>query len=182
MTEKAAREFRAPEDGPAALDEVPAINRPKYLKFSVIDCKLYVPVVTLQTEYQNQFYKDLKTGISIDFTWNKYRSQMINQKATNNLNFLIDRTFNIVNRLFVLAFPNEEDRRSFSKYSTPIVEIKDCNVIMDGEPFYEIPIKNKEETYKAIIELIRNDLLSTGNEFNFEYFCEHYKLIAIDLS
>ena len=76
----------------------------------------------------------------------------------------------------------EEDRRPFSKYYTPAVEIKDYNVILDGEAFYEIPIENKEETYKAITELIRNDLLRTGNEFNFEYFCEHYKLIAIDLS
>ena len=99
---------------------------------------------------------------------------MVNQTATNNLNFLIDRTFNNVNRLFVLALPNEEERRSLSKYYTPTVEIKDYNVIIDGEPFYEIPIKNKEETYKAITELIRNDLLRTGNEFNFEYFCEHY--------
>ena len=81
-----------------------------------------------------------------------------------------------------MAFPNEEDRRSFSKYYTPTVEIKDYNVIIDGEPFYEILIKNKGETYKAIIELIRNDLLRTGNEFNFGYFSEHYKLIAIDLS
>ena len=107
---------------------------------------------------------------------------MINQTATNNLNFLIDPTFNNVDRLFVLAFPNEEVRRSFSKYYTPTVEIKDYNVIIDGELFYEIPIKNKEETYKAITELIRYDLLRTGNEFNFEYFCEYYKLITIDLS
>ena len=183
LTEKPTRDFRAAEDGPLALDEVPAINRPKDLKFSVTDCKLYVSVVTLQTEYQNQLYKELKTGISIDFTWSKYRSQMINQAATNNLNFLIDPTFNNVNRLFVLAFPNEEDRRYFSKYYAPTVEIKDYNVIIDGEPFYEIPIKNKEETYKAITEVIRNYLLrTTGNEFNFEYFCEHYKLIAIDFS
>ena len=62
------------------------------------------------------------------------------------------------------------------------MEIKNYNVIIDGEPFYEISIKNKEETYKAITELIRNDLLRTGNEFNFEYFSEYYKLIAIDLS
>ena len=81
-----------------------------------------------------------------------------------------------------MAFRNEEDRRSFSRYYTPTVEIKYYNVIIDGEPLYEIAIKNKEETYKAITELIRNDLLRTGNEFNFEYFCEHYKLIAIDLS
>ena len=107
---------------------------------------------------------------------------MVNQTATNNIDFLIDPAFNNVNRLFVLAFPNEEDRRSFSKYYTSTVEIKDYNVIIDGEPFYEIPIKNKEETYKAITELFRNDLLRTGNEFSFDYFSEHYKLIAIDLS
>ena len=49
---------------------------------------------------------------------------MINQTATNNLNFLIDPIFNNVNRLFVLAFPNEEDRSSFSKYYAPTAEIK----------------------------------------------------------
>ena len=106
---------------------------------------------------------------------------MINQTATNSLNFLIDPTFNDVNRLFVSAFPNEEDRRSFSKYFTTTVEIKDYNVIINGELFYEIPIENKEETYKAITELIRSGILRTGNEFDFEYFCEHYKLIATDL-
>ena len=58
LTEKATREFRAAEDGPPVLDDVSAINRPKDLKFSVTDCQLYVPVVTLQTEYQNQLYKN----------------------------------------------------------------------------------------------------------------------------
>ena len=182
LNEKATREELPVGGDPATEPAVNVINRPKDLKFSVTVCKLYVPVVTLQTEYQNQVYKELKTGISIDFTWNKYRSQMINQTTPNNLNFLIDPTFNNINRLFVLAFPNEDDRRSCSKYYTPTVEIKDYNVIIDGEPFYQIPIKNKEETYKAITELIRNDLLRTRNEFNFDYFSEHYKLIAIDLN
>ena len=48
---------------------------------------------------------------------------MINQTVTN-LNFLIYPAFNSVNRLFVLAFPNEENRRSFSQYYTPTVEIE----------------------------------------------------------
>ena len=65
---------------------------------------------------------------------------MINQTATNNLNFLTDPTFNNVNRLFVLVFPNEEDRSSFSKYYTPTVQIKDYNVNIDREPFSEIQI------------------------------------------
>ena len=67
-------------------------------------------------------------------------------------------------------------------FYTPTVKIKDYSVIIDGEPFYEIPIKNKEETCKAIAELIRGDILRTGNESNFDYFCEYYTLIAIDLS
>ena len=181
MTEKTTRERKEAIQNPQQ-DAAPAVNRPKDLKFNITDCKLHVPVVTLQAEYQNLPYKHLKTGISMDFTWNKYRSQVINQTATNNLNFLVDPTFNNVNRLFVLAFPNEEDRGSFSKYYTPTVEIKDYNAIRDGEPFYEIPTKNKEEIYKAITELSRSFLVRTGNEFNFQYFCEHYKLIAIDLS
>ena len=65
---------------------------------------MYVPVVTLQTEYENKLYEELKTGIRIDFEWNKYRSQVINKTATNNNNNLIDPTFNNVNRLFILTF------------------------------------------------------------------------------
>ena len=43
-------------------------------------------------------------------------------------------------------------------------------------------LKNKEETYEAIIELIRNSDYTTGNLLDYEYFSEHYKLIAVDLS
>ena len=162
LTERVKREGKDEGDAAAAAaaaaaaePAVTGIDTSSDLKFSITDCKLYVPVVTLQRKYQNQLYNDLKTGISIDFKWSKYRSQMINQTATNNLNFLIDSTFNNVNRLFVLVFPNEEGRRSFSKYYTPTVEIKYYNVVIDGVPFYEIPIKNKEESYKAITELTR---------------------------
>ena len=80
-----------------------------------------------------------------------------------------------------MAFPNEEDRSSFSKYYMPNVKIKDY-VLIDLQPFYDIPIKNKEQTYKAITELFNHDNYTTGNSLTYEYFCNHYKLIAIDLS
>ena len=54
---------------------------------------------------------------------------MTKQIKTNNLNYLIDPTFNKVNRLFVLLFKNEEDDTSFSKYYTPTVEIKNFNEV-----------------------------------------------------
>ena len=82
-----------------------------------------------------------------------------------------------------MAFENEEDRSSYSKYYTLTKEIKDCNVILGGEGlFYEIPIKNNyiytiEETYKAITELIKDGDFTTGNCLDYEYFNSHYKLI-----
>ena len=51
LTEKATREELPAADDPAAEPAVNAINRPKDLKFSVIDCKLYVSVVTLQINF-----------------------------------------------------------------------------------------------------------------------------------
>ena len=127
-------------------------------------------------------HKNLKTGINFDFEWGRHRTQIINQPATNNLNFLIDPTFNNVNVLFVLAFPNEEDRSSFFKYYTPTAEIKNYNILIDLQPFYDFPIKNKEQTYKAITELFNHDNYTTGNSLNYEYFCNHYRSIAIELS
>ena len=175
LTEKAYRAAVAEGDDAAAERAGNEVN--------ITDCKMYVPVVTLQAEYGNKLYEELKTGITIDFTWNKYRSQIVSQPATNNLNYLIDPIFNNVNRLFVLVFENDEDRTKYDKYYKPTVEIKDYNVILDGqEPFYEIPIKNKEETYKAINELIRDGNFTKGNSLDYEYFNTWYKLIAIDLS
>ena len=89
----------------------------------------------LQERYENKLFEGLKTGINFDFEWGRYKTQIINQPVTNNTNFLIDPTSNNVNGLFVLAFPNEEDRNSFSKYYTPTVEIKDYNVLIDLQPF-----------------------------------------------
>ena len=107
---------------------------------------------------------------------------MSNQTKNNNLNYLNDPTFTNVNRLFVLTFENENDRIYFSKYYQPKVEIKDFNVLIDGKPFFEIPVKNKEEAYQAIIEMTKNNNCSTVNLLDYEYFKNHFQLIAIDLS
>ena len=78
----------------------------------------------------------------------KYRSEVTKQAKINKLNYLIDPIFNRANELFVLSFENEEDKISFSKYYTTRFEIKDFNVLIDGKNFFDLPIKNKEETYK----------------------------------
>ena len=88
---------------------------------------------------------------------------MSNQTKNNNLNYLIDPTFTNVNRLFAFSFENENDRVSFSKYYLPTIEIKHFNVLIDGKSFFEIPVKNKEEAYEAIIEISKNNDYTTGN-------------------
>ena len=153
-------------------------------RFKITDCKLYVPVVTLSAENDNKLFEQLKTGFKRTIKWNKYRSEMSNQTKNNNLNYLIDPTFTNGNRLFVLrlSYKNEEDRTSFSKNYVPKVEIKDFNVLIDRKPFFEISVKNKEEAYEAIIEMSKNIDYRTGNLLDYEYFKDHCKLIAIDLS
>ena len=86
---------------------------------------------------------------------------------------MIDPTFTNVKRLFILSFENETDRVSFSKYYLPKVEIKDFNVLIDGKPFFEVPVKNKAETYEAIIEMSKNNDYSIGNLLDYEYFKDH---------
>ena len=107
---------------------------------------------------------------------------MSNQAKTNNLDYLIDSTFNEVNRLFVLSLENEDDRTYFPKYCTPKLEIKDFDVLIDGKGFLDVPIKNKEEIRKKITEMSKNNDCTTGKLLDYEYFSKHYKLIAIDLS
>ena len=84
--------------------------------------------------------------------------------------------------MFVLAFESNEDRSSFRECYMPSVEIKDYNILIDQQPFYVIPIKNKEEIYKSITELIYDSNFTAGNLLDYQYFSTHYKLIAADLS
>ena len=172
------RAFRGP---PAAAAN--RINSPTSAKFEITDCNLYVPVFTLSAENDNKLLKQLKSGFRITEKWNKYMSQMSNKNKNNNLNYLIDPTFSNVNRLFVLSFENEDDRTSYYKYYMSSVEIKDYNVLIDGNAFFELPVKNIEETYEKITQITdHSGYYTRGNLLDYEYFKEHYKLIAIDLS
>ena len=55
-------------------------------------------------------------------------------------------------------------------------------MLIDRKPVFEIPVKNKEEAYEAIIEMSKNNDYTTGNLLDYEYFKDHYKLIAIDFN
>ena len=76
--------------------------------FTIIETNLYVPVVTLSTQDNAKLLPQLKSGFKRTISWNKYlaKPELLAQNA--NLNHLIEPSFQGVNRLFVLAFENDE--------------------------------------------------------------------------
>ena len=101
----------------------------------------------------------------------------------SNLNHLIEPSFQGINRLFILAFENDDQRASNKRYYIPNVEIKDCNVMIDGKNFFDQPVKNDKVTYENIrkITIGQGDDYTTGCLLDYTYF-KKYKMIAIDLS
>ena len=70
-------------------------------------------------------------------------------------------------------------RYSFDRYYMPLVEIKDFNALIDNKPFFDRPVKNKQEAYKNLLECQE---MMTGNLLDFSYHQNYYKFIGIDLS
>ena len=132
-------------------------NAPTGATLAINDCKLYVPAVTLSKDDKIKLLTNLKSGFKREIIWNKYRSQMTTEAVNNNSNILIDPTFTNVNRLFVLAYQNPDDRQSFSQFYLPNVMVKDYNVIVDKLAFFDLPIKTEEEAYQKIIYISRNN-------------------------
>ena len=66
----------------------------------------------------------------------------------------------------------------------PTVEIKDYNIVINGENFFDEPIKNNKITYDNITKIAtgQGDVYTTGCLLDYPYFADTYKMIAADLS
>ena len=101
-----------------------------------------------------------------------------------NLNHLVEPSFQGVNILFVLAFDNDAQRISAKRHYLPNAEIKDYNIMINGENFFDQPIKNNKVTYENIRKIAagQGDHYTTGCLLDYQYIKEYYKMTAIDLS
>ena len=152
--------------------------------FAVADTKVYVPVVTLSTQDNAKLLESLKSGFKRVINWNKYLSKPELLAQNPNLNYLVEPSFQGINRLFLLAFENDTQRRSHTGSYLPNVEIKNYNVIINGEKIFDHPIKNNKVTYENIRNIAtgRGDDYITGCLLDYTYFKDSYKMIAINLS
>ena len=152
--------------------------------FAITDTKLYVPVVTLSTQENTKFSQQLKSGFKRVINWNKYLSKPELLTQNPNLNHLVEPSFQRVNRLFVLAFENDDNRASDDQFYLPTVETKDYNIMINGENVFDQPIKNNKITYENIRKIAtgQGDNYTTGCLLDYPYFENTYKMIAVDLS
>ena len=95
-----------------------------------------------------------------------------------------------MNRLFVLAFnntnnnDNKVERDSHRKYFLPRVNIINYNVLIDGRNFFDQPINDQIKKYDEIRKIAtrKRDDYTTGCLLDYQYFKDHYQLIAVNLS
>ena len=104
-------------------------------KFAITEAKLYVPVVILLIKDNEKLLQQLKSGFKKTISWNKYESSIKTFAQNRYLNYLINPSFEGVNRLFVLPF----------EHHTPLIifqKLKDYNVMIDGRNFFDQPINS----------------------------------------
>ena len=139
--------------------------------FEITNTKLYVPVITLSTQDNAKLFQQLKSGFKRTINCNKYLSKPELLAQNTQLNYLVEPNFKEVNSLFVSAFENDTQRTSAKDYYLLNVELKDYNVMINGEKFFDQPIKNNKVTY-----------YTTGCLLDYPYFKDSYKMIAVDLN
>ena len=78
--------------------------------FAITDTKLYVPIVTPSTQDNANSLEQLKSGSKKTICCNKYHSRVSTQAWNQYLDYLIDRSFQGLHRLFVLLFEDNAVR------------------------------------------------------------------------
>ena len=152
--------------------------------FKITHTKLYVPVVTLSTQDNFKLLQQLKSGFKRVISWNKCLSKPELLAQNPNLNILVEPSFQGVNRLFSLAFENDTQRTTHSGYYLANIEIKDYNIMINEENFFDQPIKNNKVTYENIRKIAtgQGDDYTAACFLDSPYFKDSYKMIAVDLS
>ena len=103
----------------------------------------------MSTQDSEKLLQQLKSGSKQTINQNKYQPKVSTQSQNHYVDYLIHPCFQGVNRLFLLSFQNEAERRGHTRYYLPTIEIKDYNVMIDTRDFFNLPVRNDIKTYKT---------------------------------
>ena len=108
--------------------------------FTIKETKLYVPVVTLSARDNQKLSKLLSKRFKRSVYWNEYKRKSEKKNTPNKYRYFLESNFVGVNRLLVLVYLNRnDDVKQFKakRYYLAKGIIKKCNVIINGENFYD---------------------------------------------
>ena len=150
---------------------------------------MYVPIVTLSKEDNKDFTEQKNKGFQRSIYWNEYKTKELTENADANVFKCInlDPSFQGVNRLFVMAYNRADGhptRNGQQKYYLPRIDLEKYSVIIDGRNFYDNPIESDIEKYRELKKVMtgKGEDYTAGSLLDYNYFKEHYKLVAVDLS
>ena len=78
----------------------------------------------MSTQGNAKLLTQLKSSFKRTINWNKHLSKPELLAQNPNLNYLVETSFQGINRLFVLEFENDTLRTSSKRYNLPDVEIR----------------------------------------------------------
>ena len=110
--------------------------------------------MTLSTQDNIKLLKQLESGFQRTSNLNKYLPKTTNQAQNRYLDFLIDPSFEGVNRLFVSSLKGDDGLESHKQYCLLTVKMKNYNVMIDERSFFDQPIK-KDLKIKIIFERLQ---------------------------
>ena len=152
------------------------------------DAKLYVPIVTLSKE-DKDFIEQQNKSFQRSIYWNEYKTKGRTEDTDNNVFKYInlDPSFQGVNRLFVMAYnreANQPPRDERTKYYLLRIDLKKYSIIIDGRNVYDNPIESDIKKYRELKKVMigKGEDYTTGSVLDYDYFKNHYKLLAVDLS
>ena len=139
--------------------------------FTITETNLSVSVVTLSTQDNAKLLPQLKSTLKRTIS-QKYLAKPELLPQNPNINRLIEASFEVVNRLSILAFEYDAQRISKKRFYLPNEEIKDYNIMIDGKNFFDQPIKKGKVTYENIRKIARGqwDDCTTGRLLDYIYF------------
>ena len=86
--------------------------------------------------------------------------------------------------LLLILILKKVERNSHTKHFLPRVNITNYNVLIDARNFYDQSINDQIKQYNEIRKTAtgQGDDYTTGCLLDYQYFKDHYNLIAVDLS
>ena len=120
------------------------INSVRVGTFSITDTKIYVPIVTSSTEDNPKLPKQLDSESRHIITCYTPLVKVITQAQNQYFGFLIDPSFQVVIRFFVLLFKSATDKTSDMKCNEPTAKIRNYNVMMNRVLIFDQPVNIDE--------------------------------------